>query len=63
MNLANEFNLNPIFAALNGGEIMNYCLQSIKKHYEKPKKDIDFTIIGFVNDKMREAIYDKGRNS
>ena len=51
MNLANEFNLNPIFCALNGGEDYELLFTINQKHYEKLKKDIDFTIIGFVNDK------------
>ena len=51
MNLANEFNLNPIFCALNGGEDYELLFTINQKHYEKLKKDVDFTIIGFVNDK------------
>jgi len=51
MNLANEFNLNPIFCALNGGEDYELLFTISQKDYEKLKKDVDFTVIGFVNDK------------
>ena len=48
MNLAKDLKINPIFCALNGGE--DRLLFTIsQKHYEKLKKDIDFTIIGHVN--------------
>lgn len=52
MNLANEFNLNPIFCALNGGEDYELLFTIAQEHYEKLKKDPDFTIIGFVTDKL-----------
>ena len=48
---ANELNLNPTTCALNGGEDYELLFTINQKHYEKLKKDIDFTIIGFVNDK------------
>ena len=50
MNLAAEFNLSPITCALNGGEDYELLFTVDQKHYDKLKKDPDFTIIGFVND-------------
>ena len=50
MNLAAEFNLSPITCALNGGEDYELLFTVDQKHYNKLKKDPDFTIIGFVND-------------
>ena len=50
MNLAAEFNLSPITCALNGGEDYELLFTVDQKHYEKLKKDPDFTIIGFIND-------------
>ena len=50
MNLAREFNLNPIFCALSGGEDYELLFTINQKHYEKLKKDPDFTIVGFVTD-------------
>jgi thiamine-monophosphate kinase len=51
MNLANEFNMNPIFCAINGGEDYELLFTIGQEHYEKLKKDPDFTIVGFVTDK------------
>ena len=51
MNLANEFNMNPIFCALSGGEDYELLFTIRQEHYEKLKKDPDFTIVGFVTDK------------
>ncbi len=51
MNLAQEFNLNPIVCALSGGEEYELLFTVDQKHYDKLKKDPDFTIIGYVNDK------------
>lgn len=52
MNLANEFNMNPIFCALSGGEDYELLFTIGQEHYEKLKKDPDFTIVGFVTDKL-----------
>ena len=51
MNLANEFNMNPIFCALSGGEDYELLFTIGQEHYEKLKKDPDFTIVGSVTDK------------
>ena len=50
MNLANEFNLNPIFCALSGGEDYELLFYINQSDYEKIKKDPDFTIVGYVTD-------------
>ena len=50
MNLANDFNMNPITCALNGGEDYELLFTINQKHYDKLKKDPDFTIIGFITD-------------
>jgi len=50
MNLANEFNLNPIFCALSGGEDYELLFSINQSDYEKIKKDPDFTIVGYVTD-------------
>jgi thiamine-monophosphate kinase len=50
MNLANEFNLNPIFCALSGGEDYELLFSISQKDYEKIKKDPDFTIFVYVTD-------------
>ena len=52
MNLANEFNMNPVFCALSGGEDYELLFTIGQEHYEKLKKDPDFTIVGFVTDKL-----------
>ena len=51
MNPAKDLKINPIFCALNGGEDYELLFTISQKHYEKLKKDIDFTIIGHVTDK------------
>ena len=51
MNLAKDLNLNPIFCALNGGEDYELLFTISQDHYDKLKKDVDFTIIGHVTDK------------
>ncbi len=50
MNLANEFNINPITCALSGGEDYELLFTISQAHYDKFKKDVDFTIIGYVTD-------------
>ena len=50
INLANEFNLNPITCALSGGEDYELLFTMGQEHYDKLKKDPDFTVIGFVTD-------------
>ena len=51
MNLAKELNLNPMFCALNGGEDYELLFTISQEHYDKLKKDVDFTIIGHVTHK------------
>jgi thiamine-monophosphate kinase len=53
MNLSAEFKINPIVCALNGGEDYELLFTVNQQHYDKLKKDPDFTIIGFVNDKSQ----------
>jgi thiamine-monophosphate kinase len=50
MNLANEFNMNPIVCALSGGEDYELLFTVSQVHYDKFKKDADFTIVGYVTD-------------
>ena len=50
MNLANEFNMNPITCALSGGEDYELLFTVSQEHYDKFKKDADFTIVGYVTD-------------
>ena len=50
MNLANEFNINPITCALSGGEDYELLFTISQAHYDKFKKDVDFTIVGYVTD-------------
>ena len=50
MNLANEFNMNPITCALSGGEDYELLFTISQAHYDKFKKDVDFTIVGYVTD-------------
>ena len=50
MNLANEFNMNPITCALSGGEDYELLFTISQAHYDKFKKDADFTIVGYVTD-------------
>ena len=51
MNLAKDLNLNPIFCALNGGEDYELLFTISQDHYDKLKKDVDFTIIGHATHK------------
>ena len=57
MNLANEFNLNPVLCALNGGEDYELLFTISQKEYDKFKKDVDFTIVGYVADKTEESSF------
>ena len=50
MNLAAEFNLNPISCALSGGEDYELLFSITQNDYDKLKKDPDFTIVGHVTD-------------
>ena len=50
MNLATEFNLNPISCALSGGEDYELLFSISQNDYEKLKKDPDFTIVGHITD-------------
>ena len=50
INLANEFNMNPITCALSGGEDYELLFTISQVHYDKFKKDADFTIVGYVTD-------------
>ena len=50
MNLANEFNMNPVTCALSGGEDYELLFTISQEHYDEFKKDADFTIIGYVTD-------------
>jgi len=51
MNTSEEFKLNPIFCALNGGEDYELLFTIKQKDYTKIEKDPDFTIIGHVTEK------------
>jgi len=51
MNLAQDFKINPIFCALNGGEDYELLFTIKQSDYSKLKKDIDFTIIGHIAEK------------
>lgn len=48
INLSEEINLNPFTCALNGGEDYELLFTISQNHYEKLKKDPDFTVIGHV---------------
>jgi thiamine-monophosphate kinase len=50
MNLAEEFNMNPIVCALSGGEDYELLFTINQEHYNKFKKDADFTIVGYVTE-------------
>jgi thiamine-monophosphate kinase len=46
--LANEFNINPIVAALNGGEDYELLFTIPAGQYDKVKNHPDFTVIGHI---------------
>lgn len=48
--MAEELNINPIVAALNGGEDYELLFTIVLSDYEKIKTDPDFTIIGHITD-------------
>lgn len=48
--MAEELNINPIVAALNGGEDYELLFTVSLSDYEKVKNDPDFTIIGHITD-------------
>jgi thiamine-monophosphate kinase len=48
--MAEEFSINPIVAALNGGEDYELLFTISLDDYEKVKNDPDFTIIGHMTE-------------
>ncbi|MBQ9213778.1 MAG: hypothetical protein IJ150_07560, partial [Bacteroidales bacterium] len=54
--LAKEFNIDPVIAALNGGEDYELLFTIPLSDYEKIKNNDMFSIIGSIN------ALDKGRN-
>ena len=48
--MAEELNINPLVAALNGGEDYELLFTVALKDYEKIKSDPDFTIIGHMTE-------------
>ena len=48
--MAEELNINPLVAALNGGEDYELLFTISLSDYEKIKNDPDFTIIGHITD-------------
>ena len=48
--MADELNINPLVAALNGGEDYELLFTIQLSDYEKIKNDPDFTIIGHITD-------------
>jgi thiamine-monophosphate kinase len=42
--------MNPIVCALSGGEDYELLFTISQAHYDKFKKDADFTIVGYVTD-------------
>jgi len=52
---AQELNINPIVAALNGGEDYELLFTVPLADYDKIKKEPDFTIIGHITEKGSDA--------
>ena len=50
ISTAEEFNLNPVVAALNGGEDYELLFTISQNDYDKIKNHMDFTIIGYAVD-------------
>ena len=50
--MAEEMNINPLVAALNGGEDYELLFTLPLSDYDKIKNDPDFTIIGHMNDAL-----------
>ena len=50
ISTAEEFNLNPVVAALNGGEDYELLFTISQNDYDKIKNHMDFTIIGHAVD-------------
>lgn len=48
--LAEEMNINPLVAALNGGEDYELLFTLPLSDYEKVKNDPDFTVVGHITD-------------
>jgi thiamine-monophosphate kinase len=46
--MAEELNINPLVAALNGGEDYELLFTVAMEDYEKIKNDPDLTIIGHI---------------
>ena len=53
--MAEEFNINPLVAALNGGEDYELLFTISSDDYDKIKNDPDFTIIGHITEKLEET--------
>ncbi len=47
---AQELNINPLVAALNGGEDYELLFTVPLKHYDTIKKEFDFTVIGHITE-------------
>lgn len=52
---AQELNINPLVAALNGGEDYELLFTVPLADHDKIKKEFDFTIIGYITDKNSGA--------
>ncbi len=53
--MAEELNINPLVAALNGGEDYELLFTLSLENYEKIKNDPDFTIIGYMTNEKEGA--------